>query len=92
MQSYFASNIFYIIALDLSKLSVIFFLRRLVTRGTFLRKFTWGLMVAVPVSMIGFVVATSLQCDLLAPWEIVGETCPSWVCQARCAPALHSTS
>lgn len=79
LQSYFASNIFYIIALDLSKLSVVFFLRRLVVRGSKLLTFTFVFGVALLVSMFAFIIVTSLQCQLLAPWDIVGESCSSWV-------------
>jgi len=79
-QLYYASNVFYILALDLSKLSVILFLRRLVSPGSVLRKTTLVLAGVLPVSTIAFIIATSLQCDLLQPWDIVGDSCPSWVC------------
>jgi hypothetical protein len=63
----------------MSKLSVVLFIKRLVTHGSTLEKFTLGLMGALLASMVAFVVATSLQCDLLAPWDVVGDSCPSWV-------------
>lgn len=60
-----------------------FFLRRLIAPGSRLQKVTLGLITALLVSMVGFIIATSLQCDLLAPWNIVGVSCPSWVSSSR---------
>lgn len=62
----------------MSKLSVVLFLRRLVSPGSMLRKATLVLAGVIPVSTLVFIIATSLQCDLLQPWDVVGDSCPSW--------------
>ncbi|KAK3703659.1 hypothetical protein LTR37_014355 [Vermiconidia calcicola] len=77
LQLYYASNILYVLASDLSKASVVLFVRQLLPRGSIGRKFNTALLIAVPVSTLAFLPATALQCDLTQPWNIAGQ-CPGW--------------
>ena len=78
-QLYYASNYFYLPALDLSKLSVIFFLRRILGPDSKELRYSTALLVLIPLSTVAFTLAGSLQCDLSQPWILIGQQCPSWV-------------
>lgn len=82
---YYGSNIFYILALDVSKVSIIMFVHRMTSRGTILRRYCELLIVVLSISGLAFVLATSLQCDLSQPWIFIGEECADWVGQTRYA-------
>ena len=73
-QLYYTSNIFFILALGLSKLSVVFFLIRItaVKEQRLVFHVVAGLIAAWTLAST-FVVA--LQCNLGHPWIIVGQNC-----------------
>lgn len=75
---YYASNFFYLYALDLSKLSSILFVRRLTFPGTSVRRFTTLLAILVLISTVVFTLAIGLQCELAQPWIILHQRCPGW--------------
>jgi hypothetical protein len=74
----YAADLLFIIALAISKLSVIFFLARLTPNKTHLRLCTavgaicgaWG---------VGGVLSLALKCDLAEPWITNGQKCTSLV-------------
>jgi hypothetical protein len=83
LQTYYTSNIFYLITIDLSKLCSLLFIRRLQAPGSTSRKYTTILVAAVPVSTIAFILSTSIQCNLMQPWVIVHNHCSGWVSTLR---------
>ena len=77
---YYWSIFLFVIALAFSKLSVIFFLRRLSgSNRNHVRVFD-AVAVLVTVWMIGAIFAVTLQCDLAHPWIVIGEHCSGAVC------------
>lgn len=79
----YAADLLFIIALAISKLSVIFFLARLTPNKTYLRFCTavgalcgaWG---------VGGVLSLALKCDLAEPWITIGEKCTNLVSCESC--------
>lgn len=75
---YYTSNLFFILALGLSKSSVIFFLRRLTAAKHHKLVFdTANALLAAWI--IGSFFAVALQCNLSHPWISVGESCSGTV-------------
>ncbi|EXJ56542.1 hypothetical protein A1O7_06886 [Cladophialophora yegresii CBS 114405] len=74
-KSYYTSNIFFTLALGLSKMSVVFFLNRLTVVKT--QKMVFHALTAfIATWTVGSTFAVALQCDLPHPWIIVDEKCP----------------
>ncbi|OCT48690.1 hypothetical protein CLCR_04817 [Cladophialophora carrionii] len=74
-KSYYAGNIFFTLALGLSKMSVVFFLNRLTVVRT--QKLVFHVLTAfIAAWTVGSTFAVALQCDLHHPWLIVDEQCP----------------
>ena len=72
---YYWSTLLFVIALAFSKLSVVFFLRRLSgSNRNHVRVFN-AVAVLVTAWMIAAIFTVTLQCDLAHPWIIVGERC-----------------
>lgn len=71
---YYTSNIFFIIVIALSKLSVVCFLFRLTVVKSQQIAF-YALGATILAWMVGSVFAVALQCNLSHPWIIVGEQC-----------------
>jgi hypothetical protein len=72
---YYASNLFFVLTLGLSKLSVGFFLLRLTTVR--LHKVIFmAVMAFITAWTIAAIFAVALQCNLSQPWIIIGERCP----------------
>ena len=85
---YFTSNIFFVLALGLSKLSVVFLLIRItvVKEQRFVFHIVAGLIAAWTV---GSTFAVALQCNLGHPWIVVGQNCSGAV---SVSGAFHSLS
>jgi hypothetical protein len=79
LQTYYASNVFYLLSLDASKIASILFVHRLTSRSTNIRRYSGLVAVLLPISTVVFVIATTLQCRLSQPWIFVGQNCPGWV-------------
>ncbi|KAK0943336.1 hypothetical protein LTR29_005124 [Friedmanniomyces endolithicus] len=77
-QLYYASNLLYLCAIDLSRISIVLFLRRLTAPSTYVRRFTEVLLVLISVSTSVFLLAAALQCGLSHPWVIVDQKCSGW--------------
>ncbi|KAK1058271.1 hypothetical protein LTR74_013557 [Friedmanniomyces endolithicus] len=77
-QLYYASNLLYLCAIDLSRISIVLFLRRLTAPSTYVRRYTEGLLVLISVSTGVFLLAAALQCGLSHPWVIVDQKCSGW--------------
>ena len=73
-QMYYTSNLLFLIALGLSKISVVFFFRRL-TQSKQHRVVFNTAAVFVAAWTVGSLFAVALQCDLAHPWITVGERC-----------------
>ena len=75
---YYTSNLFFITAVGLSKISVMCFLRRIsrVRHHRLVFNTTIGLITAW---IIGSLLAVALQCNLQHPWISVHEACPGIV-------------
>lgn len=73
-QLYYASNVFFILGLGLSKALVIYFLSRLTSIDTH-KKVVMRASAFTAVWTVASVFAVALQCDLSRPWLIVGEQC-----------------
>lgn len=92
---YYTSNLFYILALGLSKSSIIFFLRRLTAARKHKRVFDTA-NVLVALWTIGSFFAIALQCNLSHPWISTDGTCSGTVRQRssnkdRVADSLRSS-
>lgn len=88
---YYASNIFYILALDVSKISIVLFIHRLTSRDTLLRRYCEVLLALLSISALSFVLVTSLQCDLSQPWIFIGRECTNWVGEITQTNGSHLT-
>jgi len=73
-QMYYASTLFFVIALGLCKISVAFFLLRL-TQTKHHRLVFNAAAGFIAVWTVGSLFAVALQCNLSHPWLIVGERC-----------------
>ncbi|RMD43714.1 hypothetical protein DV735_g1451, partial [Chaetothyriales sp. CBS 134920] len=73
-QLYYASNFFLLLAIGLSKISVIALLQRISRREH--RNVLFGAMALIGVWVVGSILAAALQCDLSHPWTLLGEKCP----------------
>lgn len=71
---YYASNLFFALALGLSKLSVGLLLFRL-TSVRFHKLIFMGVMAFIAVWTIAAFLTSALQCDLSHPWIIIGARC-----------------
>lgn len=75
---YYTSNLLFILALGLSKVSVVFFLRRF-SRAKY-HKLTYDVVTGLHILwMAGSFLALALQCDLSSPWTVVGHGCGTGV-------------
>ncbi|KAK5069183.1 hypothetical protein LTR64_008663 [Lithohypha guttulata] len=75
---YYASNLFFILALGLSKVSVVFFLRR-ISRAKH-HKLAYDVVIGLHVLWtVGSFLALALQCDLSSPWTVIGRDCGTGV-------------
>lgn len=91
---YYASNIFFIITLALSKASVVALLLRLCAEDLHRRLFR-GALGFLAVWMVACVFTIALQCDLGAPWILYHAKCSGLVSHGqanRCDIALTSCS
>jgi len=77
---YYASTLLFVVALGLSKTSVVFFLLRLSPVKHHRRVFNVA-VVLVTAWTVGSTFAVALQCNLTHPWILVGERCPGAVLQ-----------
>ncbi|OQV11217.1 hypothetical protein CLAIMM_15083 isoform 4 [Cladophialophora immunda] len=84
------SNLLYLCALDLSKVSTILFLRRLMAPGSNMRWYCTILVGMVPATTVVFVLAVALQCDLSHPWVIVHQKCSGWFLRWEVQGAVSS--
>jgi hypothetical protein len=75
---YYTSNLFFVLALGLSKLSVVFFLMRL-TPARHHRRVFWAMAIFVGAWTFASLLAVAVQCDFAQPWILVGERCPGSV-------------
>lgn len=85
-QLYYSGMLLFIIALGLSKLSIIAFLLRLTTIKV--HRITYYTLAALVIAWtIGSFFAIVLQCNLSRPWAVVGESCSGTLLrwQAICA-------
>ena len=82
-QMYYASNFFWLLAIGLSKISVICLLHR-ITRVQQHRRIFNGVMSFIAAWTIASIVSIALQCNLGHPWTIVNEKCPKIVRLAPC--------
>lgn len=75
---YYTSNLFYILIIGLSKISVICFLSRIsrMKQHRIVFNVAMGLIAAW---IFGSLLAVALQCNLQIPWIIVGEDCSGTV-------------
>ncbi|KIW33264.1 uncharacterized protein PV07_00131 [Cladophialophora immunda] len=89
-KSYYMSNLLYLCALDLSKVSTILFLRRLMAPGSNMRWYCTILVGMVPATTVVFVLAVALQCDLSHPWVIVHQKCSGWFLRWEVQGAVSS--
>lgn len=78
---YYTSNLFFLMAIGFSKISVVCFLHRLsqILKHRLVFNIAMGLIVAWTV---GSMLAIALQCDLRHPWISIDEECPGIVCLA----------
>ena len=79
MQLYYASNLLYLCAINLSKISIVLFLRRLTAHGTKVRRYTEILFAAISISMVAFLFSAGFQCGPRRPWAIADQECTDWV-------------
>lgn len=80
---YYASNLFFILALGLSKVSVVFFLRR-ISRAKH-HKLAYDVVIGLHVLWtVGSFLALALQCDLSSPWTVIGRDCGTGVVSVTC--------
>ncbi|KAK5170960.1 uncharacterized protein LTR77_004104 [Saxophila tyrrhenica] len=79
-QLYYASSLFYVSALELSRISTVLFLRRLLAPNSPQLRYSTALLVLVPTSGFAFFLAAALQCNLSQPWAILNGQCsaPGW--------------
>jgi hypothetical protein len=76
---YYASNILFILAIGLSKISVVCFLRR-ISRTNAKHKIAFNTAIALIAAWtFGSVLAIALQCNLGHPWITVNQKCPGIV-------------
>ena len=71
---YYTSNLFFVLALGLSKLSLLCFLLRLTPARRHKIAF-WAAAGFVGAWTFASVLAVALQCNTSHPWILVGETC-----------------
>jgi hypothetical protein len=71
---YYASTLLFVVALGLSKISVVFFFLRLTVVKHHGRVFN-AAAALVTAWTVGSTFAVALQCNLTHPWIIVGERC-----------------
>lgn len=81
---YYTSNLFFLMAIGLSKISVVCFLYRISRVLKHRRVFNIAMALIVAWT-IGSLLAIALQCDLRHPWISVDEECPGIV---RLAPEI----
>jgi hypothetical protein len=80
---YYASNVFFLVALDMSKLSNMLFFRRLTSPGSKLRLYNLAAITLLLVSTVVFLLATTLQCNIHSAWTILDAQCTNWVRDSR---------
>lgn len=79
---YYASNLFLILAIGLSKISVISFLRR-ISRTNTKHKIAFNAAIALTAAWtLGSLLILALQCNLGHPWITVNQQCPGIVSSA----------
>ena len=86
LKLYYTSNLFFILALGLSKLSVVLFLLGL-SPARHHRRVTLAVAAFVGAWTFASLLAVALQCNLASPWILVGETCSGTV---RLLPLVDS--
>ena len=79
---YYASNLFFIMAIGLSKISIVHLLHRISPIKQHKLVFNIG-MGLIAAWTIGSVLAIALQCNLQHPWTIIEEKCPGIVTSTR---------
>ncbi|KAM0723328.1 hypothetical protein Q7P37_001530 [Cladosporium fusiforme] len=72
---YYASFLLFILALGLSKMSVVLFQARL-TATRWQKQVFKGLTVLIAIWMAVSILVLALQCDLSSPWKVLGQECP----------------
>ncbi|KAK0261592.1 hypothetical protein LTR35_017845 [Friedmanniomyces endolithicus] len=86
-QLYYASTIFFIIALALSKGSVAALLLRLCATDIH-RHILKAVLAYVAILMTASILIVALQCDLTHPWALVQEKCPGMFIRLQVISAL----
>ncbi|MCJ1485909.1 hypothetical protein MMC06_006084, partial [Schaereria dolodes] len=71
----YVSDIFFVLAVWLSKCSVIYFLLRLTPNKVHTRIFN-GFIGAMTVWLVLSIFLVTLRCNLSHPWIVIGESCP----------------
>lgn len=79
-QLFYAVTILFVIALGLSKCSIVALLMRMTRKKRQLQVFR-ATLAALAAWTVASTFATALQCNLRYPWILVGERCPGLVCQ-----------
>jgi hypothetical protein len=75
---YYTSELFFVIALGLSKISMSFFLLRLTMYKNH-RKVYYSVAALIAAWTVASLFAIALKCDLGHPWIILDEKCPGEV-------------
>ena len=78
---YYGSNILFIVAIGLSKITVVQFLLQL-TASPPQRRLFYGALGFIAMWTFASLFALALQCDLSRPWLLIGQKCPAVVCNA----------
>ncbi|RMZ77240.1 hypothetical protein DV738_g4526, partial [Chaetothyriales sp. CBS 135597] len=73
-QLYYTSNFFSLLAVGLSKISVIALIHRISRLEN--KNMLFGAMVVVGAWVVGSILAIAIQCDFSHPWILVGQKCP----------------
>ena len=78
---YYGSNILFIVAMGLSKITVVQFLLQL-TANPPQRRVFYSALGVISIWTFASLFALALQCDLSHPWLLVGQKCSAVVCNA----------
>lgn len=88
---FYASTILFIIALGLSKCSIVALLLRMTRKKRQLRIFR-ATLVLLALWTVASTFATALRCNLKHPWILVGERCPGFALRLQVFGALDAAT
>jgi hypothetical protein len=84
IKGYYASEILYVAAIGLAKLSILFLFYNVVAMQRTIRRIVMAFGILVSAWTIASVMATAFQCELPRPWDITSLKCSNMVSSTGC--------